>query len=257
MAGFPTHRPVFNLDGSQHDSSSGQNPGGPGQGGPIYHDAAAYPDYAMGGQRTYQPRPVFAPPLNTQYTGIQQIQYHGLAVASTADMSYAVHPQPGVIAIPSVLQVPAGQAIPHANLRNHPTYPGHQLLSASRSAPAVSMGGWMSRGAPFAPGNVAKPTGIGKKPRQQFSACTACRIRRVKCDLKDIRAEWEKVHAKRESAEVPRPGKNTEEGSTALPDIGKKKGKANEKPNLSAISRREDIQCTNCYNREAKCMYVS
>ncbi|KAG7086608.1 hypothetical protein E1B28_002552 [Marasmius oreades] len=39
-----------------------------------------------------------------------------------------------------------------------------------------------SRGAPYA----RRPSGQPKSSRQQFSACGACRMRRVRCDLKDL-----------------------------------------------------------------------
>jgi hypothetical protein len=98
-----------------------------------------------------------------------------------------------------------------------------------------------------------------KKTRQQFSACTACRLRRVKCDLKDLRAEWEKLHGKRgPSPMAPGHIKREKGDPDALPDSETRKGKLPakmvEKPNLSAISKKEDIQCTNCFHREVKCM---
>lgn len=274
MAGFPNRRPVFNLADPQRDPPPDKNLG-PHQGRPVYQNAVAYPVNGVHGQHPYQPRPVFVPPPSTQYTTVPEIRYHGLAVASAADMSYAGYPPPAGVAIPSVFQVPPPDNFLPPNGFLLPDYiPPRSLgtpmstsnIGLSASAPTVGMGEWLSQRAPPAIGNGTRSTGVGadmvKKTRQQFSACTACRLRRVKCDLKDLRAEWEKLHGKRRPSPMEsEPSRREQDDLDALPDGEKKKGKLPakvvEKPNLSAISNKEDIQCTNCFHREVKCVYVS
>lgn len=273
MASFPNHPGVFNLNHPQQNPSSNRDPGAQSREA-IYQDAAAYPVYRMDGQPIYQPQPIYAPPLNTQYTTVPEIQYHNLAPASAADMSYAGYPPSGGLAIPSVLQVPPMENFQPPGRLQLPEYIGAEPLGPpiisstiglSTSAPTGGMGEWMSQRAPPTVGHASKPLpivpGVVKKTRQQFSACTACRLRRVKCDLKDLRAEWEKLH--RRGGPIPTdpgPSKKEEDVTALQPEDWKKKGKLPakvvEKPNLTAISRKEDIQCTNCFHREVKCMCV-
>lgn len=268
MAGLPNRHGVFNPNDPQLNPTLNPNPNVQSR-ETIYQDAA-YPVYGMEGQHPYESRPFAPPPM--QYTSVPEIQYHGLARASAADMSYAGYPPSGV-AIPSVFQVlpmdnlhPPGQHLPREYIGPEPLLEiNAPLIGLSTSAPSGGTGEWMSQRAPLPTGNTTKPTamaaGVVKKTRQQFSACTACRLRRVKCDLKDLRAEWERLHRRGGPSPVELASRRKEEEDAALiPDDPKKKGKLPakvvEKPNLSAISRKEDIQCTNCFHREVKCMYV-
>ncbi len=81
---------------------------------------------------------------------------------------------------------------------------------------------------------VTSPTGssqsqsTAKTSRQQFTACGACRHRRVKCDLMDIQEEVERI-----AAEEDHKGVGPQRGSTA---------------------RRRKVFCINCIERGTNCV---
>lgn len=58
----------------------------------------------------------------------------------------------------------------------------------------------------------------GKRSRTQFSACQACRSRRVKCDLKDVRQEWMSLSPRPLVAEQPKPCESLTRESSHPPD---------------------------------------
>lgn len=75
--------------------------------------------------------------------------------------------------------------------------------------------------------------GGAKTSRQQFTACGACRHRRVKCDLKDRQEE-----AERQALEQESHGVGPHRSSTAA----------------SAAARRKKVSCTNCQERGTNCV---
>ena len=79
-------------------------------------------------------------------------------------------------------------------------------------------------GAPLPGSSTPGPSRGPRTSRQQFTACGACRHRRVKCDLKDRQEEAERV-AKEEEREGRRP-----------------------------MGRRPKISCTNCIERNTNCV---
>lgn len=71
-----------------------------------------------------------------------------------------------------------------------------------------------------------------KKTRQQFSACRACRSRRVRCDLNDKQQQWEWLYGEEASGKQP------------------------SAPILSGVQNRsrDKLACTNCTERKQVCM---
>jgi hypothetical protein len=248
MSGLPASGGVYNAGIGQEIPQ----PDGPVEGylsAPIFQDGYQYPVYTMG-QAAY-PAGAVLPSATAQYGSVQPVLHQGLNFASPMDIPFRTQQLPATMA-PSVLHIPPIHATPD---RSNPSlYLDARSQMTSTSAPAISVGDWVSQGAPSGSAATRKPTGLAKKPRQQFSACTACRIRRVKCDLKDLRVEWEKQHAK--NVATPSPQVTADGSAVVGPERGRRRGNARGKPNLAAISRKEDIRCTNCHNRDSKCMCV-
>ncbi|KAJ9108955.1 hypothetical protein QFC21_000277 [Naganishia friedmannii] len=181
----------------------------------------------------------------------------------SAEPQYAFQNPSLPVTIPSVFHDPRShmsQVPAVAEQRNDTGHVTAQSQALSMSAPVMGMGDWMSQS--LVSMNVLEHippiTRTLKKPRQQFTACTACRTRRVKCDLKDIRLEWEKLHKgdnleTRQTLEI---AENEKRDGSCTPDVKKKKAKSTptEKPNLIAIGKKEDVPCTNCYTRETTCI---
>lgn len=123
-----------------------------------------------------------------------------------------------------------------------------------------------------------------KKLRTQFSACQSCRNRRVKCDLKDVQEEWESLEI---SLDPPsggpqfRAGSDHKYGPSLAPNLlpgqngnplldpvtgemyrprgviptGKSRsGRTGRKTRDIRHLGREELQCTNCFNRETECV---
>jgi hypothetical protein len=137
--------------------------------------------------------------------------------------------------------------------------------------------------------NPASTSAIVKKVRTQFSACQACRNRRVKCDLKDVVEEWESLIPLDPSETVPGDtgkggGKKFPAGSDfkygpSLPPsehgithLGQQNGEMRERGVIPTTNKsktglnrnrkmrdirglqREHLACTNCYNRGTSCV---
>jgi hypothetical protein len=121
---------------------------------------------------------------------------------------------------PSVL-APLGQPIPH----NHatPLQPNMPTMTSSTSTRAA-IGPTAGHSGPNGP----------KTSRQQFTACGACRHRRVKCDLKDRQEEAELLEHER-----------------TVRGTGPVRNNAPKRKNNSRIS------CSNCIERNMQCVYVS
>ena len=191
-------------------------------------------------------------PQSTQYSALIPIAHQALAFPGSGDMTFTVQ-QPVSTLAPSVLHIPRTQAMAIPGGSGYVPVMDPSLPHTSTSAPTISVGDWIPQLTSSSSPSVQKPTDKPiKKPRQQFSACTACRIRRVKCDLKDLRLEWEKLHI---DSRTKCPSDDVSDvAATIVVDRGKRKGRSQGKPDLATISKKEEIRCTNCHNRGSKCM---
>ena len=114
-------------------------------------------------------------------------------------------------------------------------FPNQPLISPPDAGQTFSTAGWSSQVPPLNPSSTqagpSRPSQPGgnapKTSRQQFTACGACRHRRVKCDLKDRQEE-----AERKAAEEER-------------SVGPIRGSG---------QRRKKVSCTNCMERNTNCM---
>lgn len=220
--------------------------------GPSLQSAHLYPVFGGDGGPAHQPGTIMLPPTIQYSTAppiTHQSTHQSLEYASVAFPTQ----QQGLTLAPSVLHMPPAQGLAMPDRGDRATYLDPRLQHTSASAPTLSVGDWMSQEAQpsgaKAQQPIEKPT---KKPRQQFSACTACRIRRVKCDLKDLRLEWEKLHI---DSRTKCPSDDVSDvAATIVVDRGKRKGRSQGKPDLATISKKEEIRCTNCHNRGSKCM---
>lgn len=104
-----------------------------------------------------------------------------------------------------------------------PTAPSTALKTpGSRPEPASAAGSSQSAGSGHGP----------KTSRQQFTACGACRHRRVKCDLKDKQEQLDR--------------------QDAIADAQRGVGPVR----TDSATRRKRIICTNCQDRGMNCVYV-
>ncbi|ORY32499.1 hypothetical protein BCR39DRAFT_374254 [Naematelia encephala] len=113
-----------------------------------------------------------------------------------------------------------------------PTSASHPFLSSTWQAPPINQMPTVHQQMEASTSTSGKQNSGAKTNRQQFTACGACRHRRVKCDLKD----------RQEAAEL---AAIEEEGSAG---VG---------PQRQLVSRRKKVSCTNCQERGTNCMYVS
>lgn len=219
--------------------------------GPSFQSEHLYPVFGGDGRPAHQPGTIMLPPT-IQYSTAPPITQQSLGYASVAFPTQ----QQGTTLAPSVLHMPTAQALAIPDRSDRATYLDPRLQHTSASAPTLSVGDWMSQKAQTTDAKAQQPIEKPiKKPRQQFSACTACRIRRVKCDLKDLRVEWDKL---RIESRTKSPSDDVSDvAATVEFDRGKRKGRSHGKPDLATISKKEDIRCTNCHNRGSKCMWVS
>lgn len=251
MSSFPGPSGVYTASGGQRNSRArGTDEAYPH--GLPFQDGYLYPVYGADGRPAYQPEAIVSPPTS-QYPIMHQVPHDGSRFANSLDITFATQPPGGTMA-PSVLHLPPTQVMSISDDPSRSSHMDPHPRMASTSVPSTSTGVWISHGAPDGVTSIRKTAGPMKKPRQQFSACTACRVRRVKCDLKDLRVEWEKYHGKGDTKSPPQ--HIGDSAAAAVVDRGKRRGRSHGKPNLAAISRKEDIRCTNCHNRGSKCMYV-
>jgi hypothetical protein len=138
---------------------------------------------------------------------------------------------------------PMGSASSQPQMNDYfPIYPDEPLQQVTadtaplisptwQSAPPV---GGSSRPGPSTSGPSTRGKGgsNAKTSRQQFTACGACRHRRVKCDLKDRQDQAERT------------------GGLVSPDEGVGAHRT------SSAARRARVNCTNCEERGTNCVYV-
>lgn len=263
MSSFSAQRPNFSLDVPQYALS--QEGSGNQVNGRVSQNSSLKGGYAADGS-WYSAQPMLLQPTTPQHGPLlHQVSGFpiGMAPASSVEPQYAFQHPSSPVTVPSVFHDPRSRTFDVAvtQQRSNTGYIAVQPQAMSMSAPVMGMGDWISQS--VVPMTILDPvpdtTRMLKKPRQQFSACTACRTRRVKCDLKDIRLEWEKVHnggnlEMMQTLDIA----ESEQLDSSTSDGKKKKVKTTltEKPNLAVISKKEDVPCTNCYNRETTCMYV-
>ena len=150
-------------------------------------------------------------------------------------MGYAPQQQPGLSPYESAYGVPlmnSGSASSGGGMSDYFPPFGTVPPQAGPGIPAFSPT-WSSAppAGPSAKGGRKDGTHNGAKTsRQQFTACGACRHRRVKCDLKD----------RQEAAELQAAAEDEMKGP------GPHRG--------SAAARRKKVVCTNCQERGTNCV---
>jgi hypothetical protein len=131
----------------------------------------------------------------------------------------------------------------------------------------------------------ASGSGSTKKVRTQFSACQACRNRRVKCDLKDVQEEWDSLEIDLQPGSSQYPsypsGSDHKYGPSLPPPLvpgqsgnplidpttgemyrargilptGKSRpGRTGRKTRDIRGLTRDGLSCTNCFNRKSECV---
>ena len=242
-------------------------------------------------------------PSHPEQRHAQNMMYYPRGTASESGPRPAM--EPGEYPYPSQPpQVRAGPG-PSTQETYRSTYPAHH--QGYQGDPVYKLSepvGW-SQPSPVQAGNPNDPqndaasslnpitsttTGPGqaKKVRTQFSACQACRNRRVKCDLKDVQEEWESLEvssdtpAKHGAGAPPYPpGSDHKFGPSLPPNLvpgqngnplldpvtgemyrargvlptGKSRpGRAGRKTRDIRALGRDQLSCTNCFNRGTGCV---